>query len=258
VTLFTFFLPLLLRVFLSTARFGMFAVISPIPARDAPVKMRAALVVVLALFAATMDERSLPVTDLSLAVVPYVIGEILVGGVIGFTVRVVLSASDVLGGLLAQAMGLSFAQVYDPGRSETTDPLSRITTLLASAVAVALGAHRIALAYLLESIRVLPPGVAIDGTGAIEPLVATLTQAFEAGVRLGLPALAISVVTQLAVAFVSRAAPSLQVFSVGMTITAGAVLAVLITGLPDMVVGLEGRAADIDARIAHTATVLAR
>jgi flagellar biosynthesis protein FliR len=218
VTLFTFFLPLLLRVFLSTARFGMFAVISPIPARDAPMKMRAALVVVLALFAATMAERSLPVTDLSLSV----------------------------------------AQVYDPGLSETTDPLSRITTLLASAVAVALGAHRIALAYLLESIRVLPPGVAIDGTGAIEPLVATLTQAFEAGVRLGLPALAISVVTQLAVAFVSRAAPSLQVFSVGMTITAGAVLAVLITGLPDMVVGLEGRAADIDARIAHTATVLAR
>jgi len=256
VTPIAFFTPLLVRIFLATARFGMFVVISPMPARDVPTKFRAAVAVVLAVFAANLDEHRLPVEDLTLALVPHVITEILIGGVIGFTVRIILSSAEVLGGLLGQAVGLSFAQIYDPGRAESTDPLARITTLLAMGIAFGLGAHRIVLGYLLESMRALPLGghVAISASGGA--LFDTLAQSFEAGVRLGLPALAISVITQLAVAFVSRAAPALQIFSVGMSVTAGAALLVVIVGMPDMAAGLEGRLVELDTRVAQVATLL--
>lgn len=62
-------------------------------------------------------------------------------------------------------------------------------------------------------------------------LVAT---AISSGIRIAIPVLALLFITQVALAFISRAAPAMQIFSVGfaVTLTVGAVALILI--LPDI------------------------
>jgi len=57
--------------------------------------------------------------------------------------------------------------------------------------------------------------------------------ALNTGVKLAIPLIAVLLVTQVALAFVSRAAPAMQVFSIGFAVTTSVGALLLITTLPD-------------------------
>lgn len=223
---------------LATARVAGFVVSSPFPGKNVPNKARIGLVLLLAWVAhAAMPARSAGL-GFDLALLGGVPVELGVGLVIGFTVRVTYSAAEILGGSFAQATGLTMGAVYDPSLG-TEDPVpARIVTLIAMLLLLALGAHRTAIAYTLESFRALPIGAAPDLGATALPIVGFVGAAMEAGVRLALPVMAIAIAVQLTLALVSRASPQLQVFSVGMGITVAAGLLAILGSIDDSAAGL--------------------
>jgi flagellar biosynthetic protein FliR len=56
----------------------------------------------------------------------------------------------------------------------------------------------------------------------------------EAGVRIAIPVLSVLFLTQVALAFISRAAPAMQIFSVGFAVTLAVGAVVLIFAVPDI------------------------
>ena len=58
-------------------------------------------------------------------------------------------------------------------------------------------------------------------------------EALSTGVKLAIPLIAVLLVTQVALAFVSRAAPAMQVFSIGFAVTTAVGAVLLIVLLPD-------------------------
>ncbi|HKQ68450.1 MAG TPA: flagellar biosynthetic protein FliR, partial [Polyangiaceae bacterium] len=54
------------------------------------------------------------------------------------------------------------------------------------------------------------------------------------GVRLSMPVVATLLLTQLGLAFISRAAPSLQIFSIGFAISLVVGTLVIVTSLPEL------------------------
>ncbi len=228
-------------------RMAAFVAVSPFPGPWVPARVRIALALFLALVVAPHVGPSR--IEPGPALVLPLFGEVLVGVVIGFVLRLALVAADMLGSALAQALSLTFAASYDPQSASQTDPLSHLVTMMASLVAIGTGAHRVVLGALLASVEALPPGHVPPAGVFLLPLVDWLARSVEHGFALAVPVVAVCLVVQLAVALVSRAAPQLQIFSVGITITIASGVVVLFAGLADLTSGLAVHLASIGSAL---------
>ena len=230
---------------LVAARISGFVVTSPFPGERLPATARLALVVVLAFLAASFVPATAVKPELGLALIVAAITEFVCGVMIGAAFRFLLSAADVVGGVSAQSSGLGAASLYDPSIGAPDSAIGQVMTLLAILVALGVGAHRVALAYLLESFRALPVGAAMNVPLAAPVLIDLGAQCLVIGVRLAMPAIAVSLTVQAALAMVSRAAPSLQIFSVGFAVMIAAGIATIMASLPTVGTGLAEQAGEL-------------
>lgn len=233
---------------LSVARLVGFVLVSPFPGRSVPTKVKVGLVLLLA-WLARSGQPYIPTLHLDLMLVGLVPSELGVGLLIGFTLRITYAAAELLGASFAQATGLTMAQVYDPSMG-TEDPVpARVITLLAMLLFFAMGSHRVAIGYLIESFQAVPLGQPSEIGASAPAFVGWLSQSVDAGVRLSLPVVGVGLVVQAALALVSRASPSLQVFSIGMGITVAAAFLTAIATLPDSAAGLGAELDQTPSRI---------
>src|SRR5262245_50831828 len=140
--------------------------------------------------------------------------EFLLGLAMGFVVRLSVAAVEILGDAISPIMGLGAAQLFDPHVQAHETGVTKILRLFVVLLALLLGLHRVLVASVVASFRVLPAGSFGDPSQATPVLIQMSVDALSQGVRLALPCLAVLVVTQLALAFISRAAPSMQIFSI--------------------------------------------
>jgi flagellar biosynthetic protein FliR len=130
------------------------------------------------------------------------------------------------------------------------EPEPTIATLLAmSGIVLALmaGLHVHLLAVLAGLYRVLPFGQMPGSGDGLEWSVARAAEAFELGVSLALPFIAIGFAYNLALGALSRAMPQLLVALVGAPLLIGLGMVVLYVSLPEVLAYWTGA---LDARIA--------
>jgi flagellar biosynthetic protein FliR len=160
--------------------------------------------------------------------------EFLLGLAIGLVVRLVVAAVEVAAEQVALMMGLGIAQVFDPQVSSQHNVLSGFLRNFALMVAIAVGLHRVVLGITIGSFRVVPVGSLVRLDSYAPTFVSLGGLVFSTGVRLAMPILAVLLMVQVALAFVSRAAPAVQIFSVGFALTLGIGAFVIVLVLPDL------------------------
>ena len=223
---------------LVVTRVSGFVVTSPFPGANVSSTQKATLVAVLSWLGCSFASAEAAPRAIDGTLVVATLLELGCGLLIGLVFRFVLAATDVLAQTISHAVGLSTASVLNPSLDAQDAALSRIITLFALLVALGIGAHRVALAYLLESFRALPVGSHIDLTASTAVFVDLAGSAIAVGVRLAMPALAVGLVVQIALALVARAAPSLQIFSVGLGVLIASGLAAITASLDGMMGGV--------------------
>jgi flagellar biosynthetic protein FliR len=152
----------------------------------------------------------------------------------GFVIRLAVAIGEVVGEVITPAMGLGAAQIFDPMSSVTHGVITTLLRHFAILLALLVGLHRVAIGGLLHSFRLLPVGGMYDPARAWPSLLSMSVEMLECGVRIALPVLAVLFVANLSLAFVARAAPAIQVFSVGFAFTLGIGCLILVLVLPDM------------------------
>lgn len=220
------------------SRLSGFVVTSPWPGSRVGMTARLSLVFGLSAIAVPLMPASMALRTLDKTIVPVAITEVMIGLLLGFVLRVMVSAGDVMGELVGQATGLGSAQLYDPHAEGHETAIGRVVTILAVWILLAVGAHRVALEILLESFRALPIGTVIAAGNATHALADLAVRAMNAGASMALPVIAISLVIQLALAMIARAAPSLQVFNIGYALLIGGGMLVFVDILPDTIQAL--------------------
>jgi flagellar biosynthetic protein FliR len=221
------------------SRIAGFVVLSPFPGQGVGNKQRVGLAIGLAWIASSIPagpERQLPPFGLMLA--GDVAVEIACGMVMGVAFRFVFAAAEMLGGMLGLATGMGSPSLFNPALEAQETPVGRAVTLLAMLLALGVGAHRVAISALLDSFRTVPIGTASMFDPALMTIVDLGIDAFVVGVRLSMPLVAVGLIVHLALAMISRAAPSLQIFSVGFGILLAATMLTLIASLGDLAAGL--------------------
>lgn len=219
---------------LESARSAGLIAIAPMLGQDAPMKVRAAFVLILAVVAhGSAAPAPAAVEDLGNMILA-VPSELMVGLAMGFVARCALAVVEIAGDITSPMLGFGAAALFDPHTQASETALTRMFRMMAILLGFLLGLHRVLIASLLASYRVLPPGTLVDAKRAAVPMLDLTAQTIEAGLRLGVPLIAVLLMVQVALAFISRAAPAMQIFSVGFAFSLVAGTIALVVALPDM------------------------
>ncbi|KQO69082.1 flagellar biosynthetic protein FliR [Methylobacterium sp. Leaf469] len=143
-------------------------------------------------------------------------GEVLVGLVLGLSVRMVLAALQVAGVVMSQQLGLSYAMTVDPTQGGQQTALGNFLALLGVTLIVATDLHHIALAAIGRSYVLLPPdGVPGFGEAAALALKA-IARGFALGVQISAPFIAFGILFNVGLGVLARLMPQMQVFFVAV------------------------------------------
>lgn len=206
-----------------------------------PVRVKLGLAIMITILVAPTVEKSLPqidpATGLGLIVL---LQQLLIGVAIGFVMRIVFVAVEMAGELIGLQMGLGFAIFFDPQNSGQIDIIGRFLGVIASLAFLAIDGHLMMIALISQSFATLPVGS--DGvTNVTFTTLANLGgEIFKSGLQLSLPVLTALLITNLALGILTRAAPQLNIFSVGFPLTLSIGLFVLALSMPFYLPILEG------------------
>jgi flagellar biosynthetic protein FliR len=143
-----------------------------------------------------------------------------VGVAFGFTLRIVFAGIEFAGDLIGMSMGLSFATMMDPQNGQANPVTSTFMGIIASLIFLSIDGHLTMIAALSESFRAIPIGLPSVGSLAMGRDLAGLgTQMFAIAVHLSLPVVAVLLICNLALGIMMRAAPQLNLMSVGFPIS---------------------------------------
>jgi flagellar biosynthetic protein FliR len=151
--------------------------------------------------------------------------EILLGLAGGLGTMLVFQAAGAAGFLAGTSMGLGFGAAAAAGVDGAA--IAQFLHVLTLAALVALGVHRQAIAWLFESVRAFPPG-GMPGEVATSPaeMARLLTTCINYGlfsialaIRVVFPVLAAALLGHAAMGITSRAAPQINLSSVGFSIS---------------------------------------
>jgi flagellar biosynthetic protein FliR len=183
-------------------------------ARLVPKRVRLALAVATTVVVGPM----LPPTrafDLSLATGLVVAQELVIGVAIGFCLQTIFDALIVAGQTIAMSMGLGMATMVDPQRGISVPVISQFFVILGTLIFLSLGGHLATLRFLSDSFTLLPVGNGLSANGFY--MVANWGgQLFAGALRIALPAATALLIANIAFGIMSRAAPTLNLFAVGL------------------------------------------
>lgn len=145
--------------------------------------------------------------------------QVLIGVGMGFAMRIVYSAIDVAGEFIGLQMGLSFATFYDPLSSSQTPVISEFIGLLTMLLFLSFNGHLMYVATLAQSFTAIPVSATPLGLGSWLNLAELGGKMFAAGLLLALPVIVALMITNLALAVLTRVAPQLNIFAIGFTLT---------------------------------------
>ena len=141
--------------------------------------------------------------------------EVLVGVGIGLLASIPLVAMRIGGQLAGQQMGLGFATFYDSQAKDESNLVGQLYFFIALVIFLAMSGLDIVMESLLNTFMNVPAGAIVLSEGFLALLLGMLLSAFEIALRVAAPVLAILLLQSVALGYVSRTVPQLNILSLG-------------------------------------------
>ena len=144
--------------------------------------------------------------------------QLVVGALLGFLVMLCFSAVQAAGGLIDVFGGFQMAQVFDPQALVDETQFTRLFQVTALTLLFVSGGYQLIIAGITRSFAAVP----LDGTFAVAPsarlLVDGLTQMMVSALQIAGPLIVVLFLADVALGLVTRGAPALNAFALGMPI----------------------------------------
>ncbi|BAM04509.1 flagellar biosynthetic protein FliR [Phycisphaera mikurensis] len=141
--------------------------------------------------------------------------ELAVGYVLGYVAMLPLAGAQAAGLVIGQQMGLQLGGVFNPELQDDSGVLGQFLYLLALVVFLALGGHHLLIQVLVGSFEHVPPGGMTDFGAVMEVIVGLLQAMIELVVQVSMPVLAVLFLESVAMGFIARTVPQMNILSVG-------------------------------------------
>jgi flagellar biosynthetic protein FliR len=160
--------------------------------------------------------------------------QLIIGASLGLTMRLVFAGVELCGNLIGLQMGLGFALFFDPEHNTQTPVIGSLLGFLTTLIFLALNGHLMMITAVTESFQTLPMNHGLQLAVDWHSLVLHGSTVFSIGLHLALPVLATLLLTNVAMGVLTRAAPQLNLFSIGFPLTLLIGLAALALAMPYM------------------------
>jgi len=171
--------------------------------------------------------------------IPVLIQQILVGLAMGFSMRLVFAAFEMAGDLLGLQMGLAFAQFIDPARGMQTPLIGSFLGVLAMLTFLVIDGHLLVIAAVVQSFELIPISANLSVVNS-QSIALAGSIMFMLALQISLPVMAAVLISNIVLGILARAAPQLNVMSIGFSITIGVGLWILWVSLPYFIAGIDG------------------
>lgn len=166
------------------------------------------------------------------ALAPMLAGEAMIGASIGLMASMPMMAVQLAGLTMGQQIGLGMAQVVDPTSGIEGNELGQVLFVVALSAYLLLGGVEVVFGSLVHTFHTVPVALAEAHRPPVGIIVGMLTSAFDLAARVSMPILAIIFVENIAMGFIMKTIPALNIMSFGFPVRIVLGLGVLIAALP--------------------------
>ena len=170
------------------------------------------------------------------------LGEALLGALLGFLVYLAFAALRLAGQFISLSVGFGVAELFDPLSGHQSPLLSQVFSVLAILVFLSVGGlHRLLLVGVAGSFQAvraadlvisLEPG-ALRGAGLLlQRAAGSLTRLFSTALTIALPIFGALLLVSVALALLAKVAPQVNLLMLGLPVSLGAGLVLLLLTLP--------------------------
>ena len=204
------------RIFLPLFRITAFFMVAPIiGTRMVPQRVRMGLSLMVTMIVVPL----LPATDfhlsLSLGALLIVVQQVLIGVLFGFLLQVFFHVFVIVGQMIAMQMGLGFASMVDPSNGVSVAVVSQLFVILTTLLFLAMNGHLLMIEIMIDSFTQVPVGAKFNFDNSLWQVASYASWMFANALLLALPAVTALLIVNLAFGVMTRAAPQLNIFSLG-------------------------------------------
>lgn len=215
------------------ARLTSAVVASPLfGARSVPPQAKIGFAVLLSLVVLPMQAKPDAISTNMLVFASMIGSEVLVGLAIGVAISLVFQTVEMAAAIVSVQAGFGVSAVLDPLTGAQTGMLEQFYRLLVTLLFFAINGHYLVVRSLLHTFEVVPAGHADLSVIAGDRVVPFFSSLFSAAVQIALPAFGALILADIAMAFVGRSVPQLNVLVAGFPVKIGVGLLTLSASMP--------------------------
>lgn len=226
--------PQLWALIFAMVRIGAAFVAAPVfGAVAVPLPARIALTGALGVLVLNVAHIQPPAQIFSTATFLAVAAEALIGLAMGFVLQIAFAAPFVASEVIGNGMGLGFAAAVDPQNGQPTVALGQFLSILLTLLFLAVDGHLVLVDLIVRSYEVMPPGAWIAPERLLQ-IALFGGYCFLAGLLLALPVGFLLLCLNIIVGMLSRAAPALNLFAIGLPASLAVGVVAILIALPAM------------------------
>jgi flagellar biosynthetic protein FliR len=209
-------------------------VVAPVfSAVSVPLPARIALSGAIGVLVVNVAHITPPTQIFALSTFLAVAAEALVGLALGFVLQIAFAAPLVASEVIGMGMGLGFANTIDPNSGTSSPALGQFLSLLMTLLFLAVDGHLVLVDLVVRSYTAMPPGAWIAPDRLLN-IALFGGYAFLAGLLLALPVGFLLLCLNVIVGMLSRAAPALNLFAIGIPASLAMGVIAILLALPAM------------------------
>ena len=202
---------------------SFFMVIPVIGTQLVPMRVRVGLAFLVTLLVVPLIPPVPVVEPLSFNAVFITLQQIFIGSLTGFMFVMLMQLFVVSGMMIAMQMGLGFASMVDPANGVNVPVLSQIFLVCVTLIFLAMNGHLVMIEIIVETFRSWPISEQIIGVNSITRedmwmFISRISWLFASALVMSLPAITAVLIINLSFGIMTRAAPQMNVFSLGFPI----------------------------------------
>lgn len=143
--------------------------------------------------------------------------EILIGTLIGYAADLAFGAIQMAGAAMSMGSGFESSRIFNPSMGEAGSAYDQIFVMTAMLVFLMIDGHHLVLAALQRTFELVP----LNGQlpfGGLETTMAATSTFVATGVHLALPVMTALILTDVTLGLLSRVAPQVQVYFLGLPV----------------------------------------
>jgi flagellar biosynthetic protein FliR len=226
--------PQLWTLLFAMVRIGAAFIAAPVfSSVNVPLPVRIALSGAIGVLVINVTHITPPATIFSVSTFLMIGAEALIGLAMGFVLQIAFSAPLIASEVIGMGMGLGFANAIDPNSGHATPALGQFLSILLTLLFLAVDGHLLLIDLVVRSYEVMPPGAWISPERLLG-IAMFGGYAFMAGLLLALPVGFLLLCLNVVVGMLSRAAPALNLFAVGLPASLAVGVVAILLAMPVM------------------------